>query len=104
MREFKEFMKSYVPEDVTPKKISQFKHWEDKFDMQVSRGRPILYYRDERYLKDVNPILGEVHQIYKYHAVIKYKVYEPNGHFRGYLYTSVNYCSLICGDEKVVFF
>jgi hypothetical protein len=61
----------------------------------------LLYVEDKR---EMVPRLVEIMQITKYLCVCRYKVYYPSGMFRCYLYTSVGYTSLYCGDRMLTYF
>jgi hypothetical protein len=63
--------------------------------------KAIIFYYMERN-KGV-PRLSRLHAIFEFHAVFEYNVYDTYGLFLGHQYVSVNYHSLICGEERIVF-
>lgn len=65
-------------------------------------GDYALFYREEK--RDMLPVLVELVRFSTYFVTVRYKVYDPVGIFRQYLYTSIQYSSLYCGDSRLVFF
>ena len=50
------------------------------------------------------PVLVELVRFSPYFVLVRYKTYDPEGRFRQYLYTSILFSALYCGDAKLVFF
>lgn len=65
-------------------------------------GDYALFYREEK--RDMLPVLVELVRFSPYFVLVRYKTYDPEGRFRQYLYTSILFSALYCGDAKLVFF
>lgn len=104
MKKFIQKLESYQPEHLAPECISQRDEWKQRLGEYKLTGKPVLYYKEDRYIKNRQPTLAYVSQLYEFHVVLQYKCYNAYGDFRSFQSISVMYSSLISGEEKLCFF
>lgn len=71
-----------------------------KYKLKELKDQPLLVSLGRERKGDTH--LVRVYQIYDHHAVFAYDTYDCTGKTRGSLKVSINYNSLICGDDRVL--